>query len=121
MSPPESGRGGGARAEAGPRPRGRGGRGPRGRDGHGADKASLRRGAPGRVLPPGPALLLFGVAFALRLAHVLAMRQSPYFNHPIIDALTYHEGALSIAAGHGHPGRVFWQPPGYSYFLALLY
>ena len=57
----------------------------------------------------------------LRLIHILAMRQSPWFDHPIIDALTYHEAAVSIATGHGHPDRVFWQPPGYSYFLALLY
>jgi len=65
--------------------------------------------------------VLFAVALALRLIHVLAMRQSPYFHHPIIDALTYHEAAVSIATGHGHPDRVFWQPPGYSYFLAILY
>src|SRR5262252_646786 len=66
-------------------------------------------------------LVLFSVALALRLIHVLAMRQSPYFNHPIIDALTYHQAAVSVATGHGHPDRVFWQPPGYSYFLAILY
>jgi len=64
---------------------------------------------------------LFAVALALRLIHVLAMRQSPYFNHPIIDALTYHQAAVSIAAGHGHPDRIFWQPPGYSYLLAIVY
>jgi tetratricopeptide (TPR) repeat protein len=64
---------------------------------------------------------LFAIALALRLAHVLAMRQSPYFNHPVIDAQTYYQAAVSIASGHGHPDRVFWQPPGYSYFLAILY
>ena len=64
---------------------------------------------------------LFVIALALRIAHILAMRRSPYFNHPIIDAATYHEAARSIAAGHGHPDALFWQPPGYSYFLALLY
>jgi len=57
----------------------------------------------------------------LRLVHILAMRQSPWFDHPIIDALTYNQAAVSIATGHGHPDRVFWQPPGYSYFLAMLY
>jgi tetratricopeptide (TPR) repeat protein len=65
--------------------------------------------------------VLFAVALTLRVVHILAMRQSPYFNHPVIDAFTYHQAALSIASGHGHPDRVFWQPPGYSYFLAMLY
>jgi tetratricopeptide (TPR) repeat protein len=64
---------------------------------------------------------LFLIALALRVAHILAMRRSPYFVHPIIDALTYHDAARSIAAGHGHPDAVFWQPPGYSYILASFY
>ena len=65
--------------------------------------------------------MLFVLALSLRLIHVFSMRQSPYFTHPVIDALTYHQAAVSIATGHGHPDRVFWQPPGYSYFLAILY
>jgi tetratricopeptide (TPR) repeat protein len=81
-----------------------------------------RRGAlPTFGLTKGQALALFLGALAIRLAHVLFMRESPYFDHPVIDALTYHQAATSIAAGHGHPDRVFWQPPGYAYFLALLY
>jgi len=35
----------------------------------------------------------------LRLVHILAMRQSPWFDHPIIDALTYNQAAVSIATG----------------------
>jgi hypothetical protein len=73
------------------------------------------------LLSPGSMAWLFLIALALRVAHLLAMRRSPYFNHPIIDALTYHDAARSIAAGHGHPDTVFWQPPGYSYILASLY
>lgn len=76
---------------------------------------------PDTSLSPSQLAVLFLAALALRLVHVLAMRQSPYFTHPIIDALTYHQAAVSIATGHGHPDRVFWQPPGYSYFLAILY
>ena len=72
-------------------------------------------------LTRGQLATLFIAALALRLIHILAMRQSPYFDHPVIDAFTYHQAALSIVSGHGHPDRVFWQPPGYSYFLALLY
>ena len=67
------------------------------------------------------AALVFTVALALRVIHVLAMRQSPYFDHPLVDAYTFHEAARSIAAGDGHPDRIFWQPPGYPYFLGLTY
>jgi len=64
---------------------------------------------------------LFAVAFLLRLIHVLAMRASPYFLNPVIDAATYDDAARAIAQGHGHPDVIFWQPPGYSYFLSLIY
>ena len=66
-------------------------------------------------------LLLFVVAFLPRLIHVLAMRASPYFVNPVIDAATYDDAARSIASGHGHPDLIFWQPPGYSYFLGWIY
>ena len=49
------------------------------------------------------------------------MRGSPYFAHPVLDAETYHRAALALAGGEGFPDRVFWQPPGYPYFLALVY
>ena len=65
--------------------------------------------------------VLFAVALLLRLIHVLAMRASPYFENPVIDAATYDNAARSIAAGHGHPDLIFWQPPGYSYFLSWIY
>ncbi|HZE19271.1 MAG TPA: tetratricopeptide repeat protein [Candidatus Angelobacter sp.] len=68
-----------------------------------------------------PMLVLFSVALLLRLIHVLAMRASPYFENPIIDAATYDDAARAIAAGHGHPDSIFWQPPGYSYFLSWIY
>ena len=66
-------------------------------------------------------LLLFGVALLLRLIHVLAMRASPYFENPVIDAGTYDEVARAIASGRGHPDLIFWQPPGYPYFLGWIY
>src|SRR5690349_5417708 len=91
----------------------------------GPRKGPRLRAKPGtwftREIGATEAAILFLVALALRLAHVLALRQSPYFDHPVIDALTYHQAAVSIATGHGHPDLVYWQPPGYSYFLALLY
>src|SRR5439155_19404632 len=70
----------------------------------------------------GRALLaIFGVALTLRLGHVLAMRRSPYFTHPVVDAETYRQAALALVTGQGFPDPVFWQPPGYPYFLALVY
>ena len=65
--------------------------------------------------------MLFAVAFLVRIVHVLAMRASPFFTNPVIDAATYDDAARAIAAGHGHPDVIFWQPPGYSYFLAFIY
>ena len=65
--------------------------------------------------------LLFGLALVLRLGHVLAMGASPYFDNPVIDAGTYEELATSIAAGRGHPEAVFWHPPGYPYFLGVIW
>ncbi len=101
---------------------------PKSRENPARSAARRPAGRPGSSSGRGQALLsraslawLFVIALGLRVAHVLAMRESPYFNHPIIDAWTYHEAARSILAGHGHPDAVFWQPPGYSYFLALLY
>jgi len=83
--------------------------------------ASSARPASDRSLPVAHGLFLFALALGLRLAHVLAMRQSPYFDHPIVDAYTYQQAARAVAAGMGHPDKIFWQPPGYPYFLGFLY
>lgn len=74
-----------------------------------------------KFLPTRAEWILFAVAVAIRLIHVLAVRDSVWFRYPIIDAASYHDAALSIAAGHGHPDRIFWQPPGYAYFLGAIY
>jgi 4-amino-4-deoxy-L-arabinose transferase-like glycosyltransferase len=66
------------------------------------------------------AAVVFAVALAVRLAHVLALRQSPYFAHPFLDAETYYWAARALAAGDGWEERVYWQPPGYPYFLAAV-
>src|SRR6266446_1154218 len=87
--------------------------------------ARARAARPVRPAAAGPSgrsmALLFAIALLLRLIHVLAMRLSPYFDNPVIDAATYDDAARSIAAGHGHPDLIFWQPPGYSYFLSWIY
>jgi 4-amino-4-deoxy-L-arabinose transferase-like glycosyltransferase len=66
-------------------------------------------------------VVVFAAALLLRLAHVVALSRSPYFTHPILDAETYYNAARALAGGQGYPDRVFWQPPGYPYFLALVF
>jgi 4-amino-4-deoxy-L-arabinose transferase-like glycosyltransferase len=56
----------------------------------------------------------------LRVAHVLALRNSPYFSRPVLDAETYFRAASALAAGDGWAEPVYWQPPGYPYFLAAV-
>ncbi len=82
-------------------------------------RARFARTAP--ILSTRSALLLFSLALLLRLIHVLSMRASPYFENPVIDAATYDDAARLIAAGRGHPDVIFWQPPGYAYFLGWIY
>ncbi|HEX7077432.1 MAG TPA: tetratricopeptide repeat protein [Candidatus Eisenbacteria bacterium] len=65
--------------------------------------------------------LLFAIAVAARLLHLFAVYDTVWFQVPIIDAATYDAAARAIAAGHGHPDRIFWQAPGYSYFLGALH
>ena len=71
-----------------------------------------------RVWPS--AAVVFLVALAVRLAHVVALRESPYFARPVLDAETYYWAARALAAGEGWEERVYWQPPGYPYFLATV-
>ena len=71
-----------------------------------------------RVWPS--AAVVFLVALAVRLSHVVALRESPYFSRPVLDAETYYWAARSLAAGEGWDERVYWQPPGYPYFLAMV-
>ena len=62
----------------------------------------------------------FVIALALRLGHVLALRSSPYFTRPVLDAETYYWAGRALAAGQSWAEAVYWQPPGYSYFLAAI-
>jgi hypothetical protein len=42
---------------------------------------------------------------------VLALRDSPYFARPVLDAETYYWAARALAAGEGWAEPVYWQPP----------
>ena len=74
-----------------------------------------------RVVDPR-AVLVFLLAYAVRIVYVLQIRHMPYFDVPLVDGPNYFRMATAIASGSltgGH--EVFWQPPLYSYFLALLF
>ena len=65
-------------------------------------------------------LLLCFAALLLRLIY-LYHRTSPFFDAPIVDALTFLEQARQIAGSDWWAGsEPFWQPPLYPYFLALI-
>lgn len=67
------------------------------------------------------AIIIFFVAFTLRLAHLVAFESTVLFKVPIFDEAFYHKQAQSIAAGNWYGRDAFFMGPLYSYFLALLY
>lgn len=68
-----------------------------------------------------PALLVFGVALAVRLIYLWESSSSPAFAAPIVDAGAYDTLARKLAAGGGVEPRLFWQPLFYPLFLTGLY
>ncbi len=65
--------------------------------------------------------LIVLLAFALRLAYIADVSESPFFHRPIIDQKSYHQWALEIAAGDWIGDEPFYQDPLYPYGLAALY
>ena len=66
-----------------------------------------------------PAVLVLGAL--LRLAHVLALRATPWFENLDIDPQIYDEWAARIADGSWIGDKIFYQDPLYPYFLAVFY
>jgi len=69
-----------------------------------------------------PWMLLVGaVALAARAAYLVDLRDTPFFDHPQMDAL-FHDGwARSLASGAWWGSEVFFRAPLYPYFLGVLY
>src|SRR2546427_12084352 len=67
------------------------------------------------------ALVIFAVAFTLRIVHIWQMRNAPFFTLLMGDARGYDEWAQRIAAGDWVGRDVFYQAPLYPYFLASIY
>ncbi|HKQ96731.1 MAG TPA: glycosyltransferase family 39 protein, partial [Candidatus Polarisedimenticolia bacterium] len=67
-----------------------------------------------------PGLLVFATALLVRLIYLFEIRTLPWFDVPIVDGANYARLAQTIAAGDLLGGRAaFWQPPLYSYFMAV--
>lgn len=60
------------------------------------------------------------LALAIRVAHVLFMRESPYFDGPVMDGAYHLEWARSVASGQAFQDGPFFRAPLYPWFLALL-
>src|SRR5262245_44634310 len=69
----------------------------------------------------GAAVVIFVVAFAVRLLNLWQIRHSPYFTVLMGDARGYDEWAQQIANGDWLGHDVFYQAPLYPYFLGFLY
>lgn len=65
------------------------------------------------------AIVLLG--FALRVAHVLAMRASPLFDAPVLDVLYHVEWARAFASGERFQEGPFFRAPLYPWFLGVLF
>lgn len=66
-------------------------------------------------------LVVFGVAFFLRIVHIWQIRRAPFFDLRLGDAAAYDAWARRIAAGDWLGHDVFYQAPLYPYTLALIY
>jgi tetratricopeptide (TPR) repeat protein len=66
-----------------------------------------------------PAIL--ALALALRLGHLWAVYDQPFFSALAMDSQEYDRWAQGIAAGDWRGSQVFFQAPLYPYLLAVLY
>lgn len=61
------------------------------------------------------------LASALRVAYVLTLRSTPWFDQLVVDPEFYDAWATRIAAGDWMGARPFYMDPLYPYLLAVLY
>jgi hypothetical protein len=64
---------------------------------------------------------VLALAAGLRLAHVLALRDTPWFEHLVVDPEFYDRWAQRIAAGDWLGDRAFYMDPLYPYVLGVVY
>src|SRR5438094_10331185 len=66
-------------------------------------------------------LVIFALAFTLRIIHIWQMRSSPFFAVLMGDAHGYDEWAQRIAGGDWIGREVFYHALLYPYFLVFFY
>jgi tetratricopeptide (TPR) repeat protein len=66
-------------------------------------------------------LVVFVLAFSLRIIYLLQIKSNPHFFSPTMDPLYHDVWAQNIASGNWIGGRVFFRAPFYAYFLAAVY
>ena len=67
------------------------------------------------------AVAIVGLALAVRLAHAWWSARGPFGSEPLVDARTYHDLAVGLAAGGPLTEYLLWQAPFYPLLLAALY
>lgn len=74
-----------------------------------------------RPIPWKILLLLFAVAFAVRLIHVIQLQSMPTFDDPTMDEGYHLELVKQINSAEGYPDEPYFRAPLYPYLLALLF
>ena len=75
----------------------------------------------GRFRIDNMAIAVFLVAVCARLLHVLAIRESVFFEHLLVDSVDFDARATAFLRGSWSEGGAFYQAPLYPLFLSLLY
>ncbi|MDG2050362.1 MAG: glycosyltransferase family 39 protein [Myxococcota bacterium] len=64
---------------------------------------------------------VFALALMLRLVFLHQIESLPFLSQPVVDGLFLDTWAREIASGEWWGNEVFYQAPGYPYFLAMVY
>ena len=83
-------------------------------------KKAVKDGLLARVPPWVDVLAIFSVALAVRLLYQRQIGEFPYLNVPLVDAEEYLRWARQLAGGDWLGKDIFYQAPGYPYFLGLV-
>lgn len=67
------------------------------------------------------ALIIFLLAFGVRLVYLYQIHDNPFFNTPVLDEYSYDRWARRIAGGQWLGTEIFYQDPLYPYFLGVEY
>jgi len=73
-----------------------------------------------------PWIIVLAVALGVRALYLFEIMDNPFFDHPVVDEMTYDNQAKALVAGDADMNRRFattayYQSPIYSFFLAAIY